>query len=151
MSEIPDKLKYAYLKIAHVFAQCSSAQRLKVGAVLVRDQNIISFSYNGTPSGWHSNQCEDTTGVTLPEVIHAESNLLTKLAKQGGVGSLGSVMFITHSPCFNCAKLILQAGVSKVYYSVEYRLTDGIEFLRKSGIQCEKLVLEPESACTVNE
>jgi dCMP deaminase len=151
MTEIPDKLKYAYLKIAHVFAQCSSAQRLKVGAVLVRDQNIISFSYNGTPSGWYSNQCEDTSGVTLAEVIHAESNLLTKLAKQGGVGSLGSVMFITHSPCFNCAKLILQAGVSKVYYSVEYRLTDGIEFLRKSGIQCEKLVLEPESACTVNE
>ena len=142
MTHIPDKLKMAYMQIAHVFAQCSSAQRLKVGAVLVKDQNIISFSYNGTPSGWPSNQCEDTSGVTLPEVIHAESNLLTKLAKQGGIGSQGSVMFVTHSPCFNCAKLILQAGISEVYYSVEYRITDGIIFLQKNGVNVTQLVLQ---------
>ncbi len=133
-----EKLKLAYMEIAHVFARCSSATRLKVGAVLVKDQNIISFSYNGTPSGYPTNTCEDHAGVTLPEVIHAESNLLTKLAKQGGVGSQGSIMFITHSPCFNCAKLILQAGISEVYYATEYRIADGIHFLRKLGVKCEQ-------------
>jgi dCMP deaminase len=135
---IPDKLKNAYMKTAYSFSECSTAKRLKVGAVLVKDNNIISFSYNGTPYNW-SNICEDENNVTLPEVIHAETNLLIKLARNGNSSAQGSTMFVTHSPCFQCAKLIYQAGIKEIYYSQQYRCKDGIEFLQKMGIQVSQL------------
>ena len=136
MTDISSKLMKAYMNIAHEFAQCSSANRLKVGAVMVKNSNIISFSYNGTPYGW-DNVCEDEHGLTHKYVLHAESNLLMKVAKHGGCGSDGSVVFVTHSPCYDCAKLLYQAGVKEVYYATPYRLTEGIEFLRKAGIKVE--------------
>ena len=127
----------AYMNIAHEFAKCSSANRLKVGAVMVKNSNIISFSYNGTPYGW-DNACEDEKGQTLKYVLHAESNLLMKVAKHGGAGADGSVVFVTHSPCYDCAKLLYQAGVKTVYYATQYRLTEGIDFLIKAGIKVEQ-------------
>jgi len=140
---ISEKLKNAYMKTAYAFSECSTATRLKVGAILVdkSGKNIISFSYNGTPSGW-SNICEDENNQTLPEVLHAETNLISKLAKQGGVGSEGGILFCTHSPCFQCAKLIYQAGIKEVFYSQKYRCEDGIEFLEKLGIKVTQLNIQ---------
>lgn len=141
--EIKDKLKVAYMKVAETFAECSSATRLKVGAVLIKDTNIISFSYNGTPSGYPTNDCEDANGNTKEVVIHAETNLLIKLCSQGGVGAKDSIMFITHSPCFNCSKLIYQSGIKKVYYKHKYRCTDGLDFLQEMNIPTEQLICQP--------
>jgi dCMP deaminase len=136
---ISEKLKNAYMKTAYAFSECSTATRLKVGAILVdkSGKNIISFSYNGTPSGW-SNVCEDENNQTLPEVLHAESNLIAKISKIT-LSSEDSTMFVTHSPCFQCAKLIYQAGVKQIFYSQEYRCRDGIEFLEKMGIKVTQL------------
>ena len=139
MSEIKEKLLYAYMETAEVFSRCSTAKRLKVGAVLVKDSNIISFSYNGTPSGYKTNNCEDEEGKTTPVVIHAEANLLLKLCQNQSVGAKGSTMFITHSPCFQCSKMIYQAGIKKVYYKTKYRLTEGIDFLKEMNIEVEEL------------
>ena len=122
----------AYLKTAQIFAECSTAQRLHVGAICVKDDKIVSIGYNGTPPGW-DNCCEDANGKTLPEVCHAESNCLMKLARHGG-GANGSTMFCTHSPCIECAKLILVAGITTVYYIDEYRSLQGVEFLAKAGV-----------------
>ncbi len=131
---ISEKLLNAYMKTAYCFASCSSANRLKVGAIMVKDQNIISFSYNGTPSGYPSNCCEDSEGNTLPEVIHAESNLLMKVAKSN-YSSINSTVFCTHSPCFQCAKLLLQAGIKQLYFSEYYRCSDGLFFLENNGVK----------------
>ncbi len=126
----------AYLQTAHIFAKCSTANRLKVGAICVKDDKIISIGYNGTPSGW-SNVCEDENGKTIQEVIHAEANCITKLARTHESG-INSTMFCTHSPCIECSKLIYASGITAVYYIHDYRSNAGIEFLQKVGVQVIK-------------
>lgn len=127
----------AYMDVAERFAQLSSAKRLNVGAIVVKDDRIISIGYNGMPTGW-DNTCEDENNKSKPEVLHAESNAIAKLARSPESGE-DSTIFITHSPCIDCAKLIYQSGISTVYYKNEYRSTDGIEFLRKSNIWVVKV------------
>lgn len=126
------KLIHAYMDVAKRFAQCSTAQRLQVGAVVVKDDRIISIGYNGMPSGW-DNVCEEH-GKTKPEVLHAEANAITKLAKSTESGD-GATLFCTHSPCIDCAKLIAQSGITEVYYDEHYRSEEGLKFLTKSGIR----------------
>ena len=126
----------AYMKVAETFANLSTAKRLQVGAIVVKDDRIISIGYNGMPSGW-DNVCEHE-GKTKPEVLHAESNAIAKLAKSPESGE-GASIFITHSPCIDCAKLIYQSGIATVYYKNEYRSTQGIEFLNKSDIEVVKV------------
>ena len=130
------------MKAAEVYAELSSATRLHVGCVVVKDNTIIGIGYNGMPSGWDNN-CEDEIKwpngdikflTTKPEVLHAETNAIAKLARSNESG-LGSDMFITHSPCLDCAKLIFQSGIKRVFYSEEYRDDTGTEFLKKSGIE----------------
>lgn len=129
-----------YSDIAKRVAELSYAQRLHVGAIVVKDDRIISLGYNGMPAGW-DNDCEDvlvdgisTVLKTKPEVLHAESNAIAKLAKSNDSGD-GADLFITHSPCLECAKLIYQSGISRVYYGEKYRDDSGIKFLKKSGIE----------------
>ena len=105
--------------------------------MLVKDNMIISDGYNGTPSGFE-NVCEDENGVTKPYVLHAEANAITKIAKSGN-SSKGATLYVTASPCIECAKLIIQAGISRVVYKDEYRLTDGVDLLRQAGVEVEKL------------
>lgn len=126
------KWLHAYMDTADRFAQLSSAQRLKVGSVIVKDHRIISIGYNGTPAGW-DNVCEDANFKTKPEVIHAEANAITKLARDGESGN-GAVLFCTHAPCIDCAKLIFGAGIRQVFYRETYRTTDGVDFLVNSGV-----------------
>ena len=128
------------MKTAHAFAECSTARRLQVGAIVVKDNRIISIGYNGMPSGW-DNVCEDKNNKSRPEVLHAESNAIAKLAKSSESGN-GSAIFITHSPCLDCAKMIYQSGIKQVYYSNEYRSTDGVDFLNKCNITVEQLSVE---------
>ena len=136
-----DKFIDAYMDVAERFAKLSSARRLHVGAIVVKDDRIISIGYNGMPSGW-DNDCEDKvwtqdgdyTLKTKPEVLHAETNAIAKLAKSNESG-LGATMFITHAPCLDCAKLIYQSGIGSVLYRNSYRDTSGVTFLEKSGIQ----------------
>lgn len=129
------------MKTAQTFAELSSASRLQVGAIVVKDDRIISIGYNGMPSGW-SNVCEDVTedGLlkTKPEVLHAESNAIAKLARSSESG-YGSTLFVTHSPCLECAKLIFQSGIIKVIYKHSYRDNSGLSFLEKSGLELEQL------------
>ena len=134
------------MEVAKIFAHLSSAKRLHVGAIVVKDDRIISIGYNGMPSGWDNN-CEevvrqDEMGHSVlkskPEVLHAETNALAKLARSPESGE-GATMFITHAPCLNCAKLIYQSGISTVYYDTEYRATEGVEFLEKSGVAVLKV------------
>ena len=135
------KLVKAYMKTAETFADLSHARRLHVGAIIVKDDRIISIGYNGMPSGW-DNDCEDAIQhsddtVTLkskPEVLHAETNAIAKLAKSTESGD-GAVLFVTHSPCLDCAKLIFQSGIRSVFYRNSYRSTEGTTFLERSGIQ----------------
>ena len=117
---------------AERFASLSTAKRLQVGAIVVKDNRIISIGYNGMPSGW-DNECEHE-GVTKPEVIHAEANAIAKLARSHDSGE-GSTMYITHAPCIECAKQIYSAGVTKVYFKNEYRSDSGINFLQKCGLE----------------
>jgi len=128
----------AFMETAKVFSECSTANRLHVGCIAVKDNKIISIGYNGTPNGW-DNVCEDEHNKTLPEVLHAESNMLMKLARTTG-GAEGSSVFITHSPCLECAKLIYQSGVIEVYYETEYRNKEGIIFLGKCGVKVKQIV-----------
>ena len=125
------KFIHAYMDVAKRFAQLSYAQRLKVGAIVVKDDRIISIGYNGMPSGWENN-CEEEN-KTRPEVLHAESNAIAKLARSNDSG-VGADIFITHSPCIECAKLIYQAGIKTVYFRDNYRSTDGLDFLKESNI-----------------
>jgi len=136
----------AYMDVAERFAQLSSAKRLNVGAIVVKDDRIISIGYNGMPSGW-DNCCEDWNGEddwgntilkSKPEVLHAESNAIAKLAKSPESGA-GATMFVTHQPCIDCAKLIYQSGIATVYYKNDYRSTQGIEFLIKSNVRIIKV------------
>lgn len=130
------KFDTSYLQMAEVWAQNSYCKRRKVGALLVKDRTIISDGYNGTPSGFE-NICEDENGVTKPYVLHAEANAITKVAKSGN-SSEGATLYVTASPCAECAKLIIQSGISRVVYRDAYRLTDGIDLLKRAGILVEQ-------------
>jgi dCMP deaminase len=159
-----EKFVNAYMDVAERFAELSSARRLHVGAIVVKDDSVISYGYNGMPAGW-DNDCENTVFVldeevmgtdmkslgytqtdngnwvklkTKPEVLHAESNAIAKLAKSNN-GGLGATMFITHAPCMECAKLIYQSGIGHVLYRNAYRDTDGVAFLKKSGVKVEQV------------
>lgn len=144
-----EKFKKAYMDVAKRFAELSYARRLHVGAIVVKDDRIISIGYNGMPAGWDNN-CEYEIIIeedekfikslkTRPEVLHAESNAIAKLAKSNDSGD-GADLFVTHSPCIECAKLIFQSGIKRVFYSENYRDNFGIEFLEKSGVKVEKLL-----------
>ena len=133
-----NKFDQRYLEMASVWARNSYCKRRQVGAILVKDRMIISDGYNGTPSGFE-NVCEDENGVTKPYVLHAEANAITKVA-QSGNSSEGATLYVTASPCLECAKLIIQAGIKRVVYTDEYRLTDGIDLLRRAGIECEQVL-----------
>ena len=158
---LPSKFANAHMKAAEVYSQLSSARRLHVGCVVVKDNTIIGIGYNGMPSGWDNN-CEDKVYAnewsvdnevweyqeedsghpynlkTKPEVLHAETNALAKIARSTN-SSDGASMFITHAPCLDCAKLIHQSGINSVYYRNTYRSEDGIKFLEKCNIKVEKL------------
>ena len=125
---------------AHRAAELSHARRLHVGAVIVKDDTVISYGYNGMPAGW-DNDCEDVTEDgslrTKPEVLHAESNAIAKLAR-GHNSGLGASLFVTHAPCLDCAKLIYQSGIERVFYRTDYRDSSGVEFLTKSSIWVTK-------------
>ena len=131
-----EKFDHSYLKMAEIWAQNSYCKRRKVGALLVKDRMIISDGYNGTPSGFE-NICEED-GVTKPYVLHAEANAITKVAKSGN-SSEGATLYVTASPCLECSKLIIQSGIKRVVYRDEYRLTDGIDLLRRAGIEVERV------------
>ncbi len=122
--------------MAAVWAKNSYCTRRQVGAILVKDRMIISDGYNGTPSGFE-NVCEDENGVTKPYVLHAEANAITKVARSGN-SSEGATLYITDSPCMECAKLIIQAGIARVVYRNEYRILDGVDLLRRAGIRVDK-------------
>lgn len=175
MSQIKDKYLGTYMRTARLFAEHSSAKRLHVGAVIVKDDRIISIGYNGMPTGW-DNDCEnkefmsvDVGGwldseeieerwpfealsdeddtyigryrlVTKPEVLHAETNAIAKLAKSSESGD-GASIFITHAPCLECAKLIYQSGITQVYYDNTYKTDAGLQFLHKCGIDVERIVV----------
>lgn len=123
--------------MAAIWAENSYCKRRKVGALIVKNNMIISDGFNGTPSGFE-NICEDENGVTKPYVLHAEANAISKIARSGNSAE-GATLYITDSPCMECAKLIIQAGIVRVVYRDEYRLTDGIDLLRRAGIQVEKM------------
>ena len=129
------KFDLRYLQMARIWAQNSYCVRRKVGALLVKEKMIISDGFNGTPSGF-PNVCEDENNVSLPYVLHAEANAITKVARSNN-SSDGATLYVTASPCIECAKLIIQAGIKRVVYGEKYRLTDGVDLLEKVGIQVE--------------
>ena len=124
-----------YLRMARIWAENSYCRRRKVGALVVKDKAIISDGYNGTPSGFE-NVCEDENGVTKPYVLHAEANAITKLARSTNSGD-GATLYVTASPCIECAKLIIQAGIRRVVYGEKYRLDDGLKLLQRAGVETE--------------
>lgn len=128
-----------YMRMTRIWAENSYCVRRKVGAIIVKDSTIISDGYNGTPSGFE-NVCEDGDGITKPYVLHAEANAITKIARSCN-SSDGATLYVTASPCIECAKLIVQAGIKRVVYAEKYRLTDGIELLERAGISVEYLEL----------
>lgn len=136
-------LDQRYLRMAHIWAENSYCKRRKVGAIVVKDKMIISDGYNGTPSGFE-NVCEDDNNLTKPYVLHAEANAITKLARSSN-NSDGSTLYVTSSPCIECAKLIIQAGIKRVVYAEAYRLDDGIRLLRRAGIKCELMAVDSEN------
>lgn len=144
------KMIKAFMECTETFAKLSTAERSKVGCIIVKDNRVLSIGYNGTPPGW-DNKCEWTcedgkgydTGNTKPWVIHAEANCLAKMAKAND-SSDGAVMFVTLSPCIECAKQIMAAGIKNVYYKEAYRCSDGIEFLEKCGINVYQVKEERE-------
>ena len=127
------ELDRRYLRMAKIWSENSYCNRRQVGALIVKDQMIISDGYNGTPAGFE-NICEDENSVTKPYVLHAEANAITKIARSGN-NSDGATLYVTDSPCIECAKLIIQAGIKRVIYGREYRLTDGIDLLRRANIE----------------
>lgn len=122
-----------YLRMASIWAENSYCERRKVGAIMVKDNMIISDGFNGTPSGF-TNICEDGNGVTFPYVLHAEANAITKVARSNN-SSEGSTLYVTASPCMECSKLIIQAGIKRVVYAEKYRLSDGLDLLELAGIE----------------
>jgi dCMP deaminase len=133
--EHSSKIKF-YLSIAVAVSKASYCERSKVGAIIVKDDNIISFGYNGTPSGF--NNCCEIDGVTIKEVLHAESNAITKCAKSF-YSSNDSIMFCTLSPCFDCAKLIIQSGIRSVYFIEKYRDDSGLKLLKQLNVYTEQV------------
>jgi dCMP deaminase len=150
-----EKFVQAYMKVAETFAELSSARRLHVGAIIVKDDRIISIGYNGMPSGWDNNCEYEDIGFsdavygepqtvinrglkTKPEVLHAETNAIAKLAKSTESGD-GATLFVTHAPCLDCAKLVYQSGINSVFYRNAYRSEDGIRFLEKAGVKINKV------------
>ncbi len=134
---IPNKqllLDKRYLRMTAIWSENSYCKRRKVGALIVKDNMIISDGYNGTPAGFE-NVCEDENGVTKPYVLHAEANAITKVARSNN-SSDGATLYVTASPCIECAKLIIQAGIKRVVYNELYRITDGIDLLRRAGVEC---------------
>ncbi len=138
--ESNSKLDLRYLRMARIWSENSYCVRRQVGALVVKEKMIISDGYNGTPSGFE-NVCEDETGVTKPYVLHAEANAITKIARSGN-NSEGATLYVTDSPCIECAKLIIQAGIRRVVYARDYRLTDGIDLLKRAGITIQHLPIE---------
>ena len=126
-------LDYRYLRMARIWAENSYCKRRKVGALVVKDKMIISDGYNRTPSGFE-NVCEDDNNLTKPYVLHAEANAITKLARSSN-NSDGATLYVTASPCIECSKLIIQAGIKRVVYGEQYRLTDGLDLLRRAGVE----------------
>lgn len=131
-----------YLRMAAIWSENSYCNRRKVGAILVKENMIISDGYNGTPSGFE-NKCEDSEGRTFPYVLHAEANAITKVARSNN-SSEGSTLYVTSSPCMECSKLIIQAGIKRVVFSEYYRICEGIELLQRAGIETIYLPLETE-------
>lgn len=129
-----------YLRMARIWSENSYCTRRKVGALIVNDKMIISDGYNGTPSGFE-NVCEDENGLTKPYVLHAEANAITKIARSNN-NSDGATLYVTDSPCIECSKLIIQAGIRRVVYAKQYRLLDGIRLLEKAGIEVIHIPLE---------
>ena len=129
------KLDARYMRMARIWAENSYCVRRQVGALLVKDKMIISDGYNGTPSGFE-NVCEDDNNVTKPYVLHAEANAITKVARSSN-SSEGATLYVTASPCIECAKLIIQSGIRRVVYGEKYRIMDGVELLKKAGIEVE--------------
>jgi dCMP deaminase len=127
----------AHLKVALIYADLSKAKRAQVGCIIVKENRIISIGYNGTPSGW-ANDCEDSNNQTKPEVLHAETNAIAKLARctEGGEGA---TLYCTHAACLDCAKLIYQSGIRRVVYARDYAGTDGVDFLKAAGVKVDKL------------
>lgn len=137
------KLDLRYLRVARIWAENSYCKRRQVGALVVKDKMIISDGYNGTPSGFE-NICEEND-ITKPYVLHAEANAITKLARSSN-NSDGSTLYVTASPCIECAKLIIQAGIKRVVYAEKYRLNDGIQLMERAGIKVEFLDIDKQNA-----
>lgn len=137
------KLDLRYLRMARIWAENSYCKRRQVGALVVKDKMIISDGYNGTPSGFE-NICEEND-ITKPYVLHAEANAITKLARSSN-NSDGSTLYVTASPCIECAKLIIQAGIKRVVYAEKYRLNDGIQLMERAGIKVEFLNIDKQNA-----
>ena len=140
MNEKQLELDKRYLRMARIWAENSYCTRRKVGALIVKDKMIISDGYNGTPSGVE-HVCELDNGTTKPYVLHAEANAITKIAKSGN-NSDGATLYVTESPCLECSKLIIQSGIRRVVYSENYRLTDGIDLLKRAGVEVVFIELE---------
>ncbi len=134
MNEKQEIIDKRYLRMATIWSENSYCRRRKVGAIIVRNKMIISDGYNGTPAGFE-NICEDESGMTKSYVLHAEANAITKVARSNN-SSDGATLYVTASPCLECAKLIIQAGIRRVVFNELYRLADGIELLRRAGIEC---------------
>lgn len=135
--EKQEALDRRYLRMSRIWAENSYCLRRQVGAIIVKDKMIISDGYNGTPVGFE-NVCEDDNGLTKPYVLHAEANALTKVARSNN-SSDGATMYVTASPCLECAKLIIQSGIRRVVFSELYRITDGIDLLKRAGVECVHL------------
>lgn len=140
MDKKQDILDRRYLRMAKIWSENSYCVRRKVGALLVKDKMIISDGYNGTPSGF-PNICEASDGYTLPYVLHAEANAITKVARSNN-SSEGSTLYVSTSPCMECSKLIIQAGIKRVVFSELYRITDGLELLKEAGVELVKISLD---------
>ena len=134
------ELDLRYLRMAQIWAENSYCERRKVGALIVKNKMIISDGYNGTPAGFE-NICEDENHLTKPYVLHAEANAITKIARSGN-NSEGATLYVTDAPCIECSKLIIQAGIKKVFYARQYRLTDGVDLLLRAGIEVVYLPLD---------
>ena len=133
-------LDIRYLRMARIWAENSYCERRKVGAIVVKEKMIISDGYNGTPEGFE-NVCEDSNHITKPYVLHAEANAITKLARSSN-NSEGATLYVTASPCIECSKLIIQSGIKRVVYGEKYRLEDGINLLKRAGVDVEYLEVE---------
>jgi dCMP deaminase len=133
-----DKYKLAFMQMAETFGLTSEAQRLKVGALIVKNDTIIALGTNGQPPGWYTEVCEDENYATLPTVRHAEDAALQKLWKSTETAT-GSEMFVSHAPCLNCSIKIVTAGISKVYYRQQYRSDEGLQYLQSKGVKIEQL------------